>query len=56
MQEMEQSLIKDPDDAAMSMGFPEHVSSPKIVPSGVKDVLTINTETEIVEHDATTIQ
>ena len=58
MQEMEQAQIKDPDDAAMPMGmdFPEHVSSPEIVPSGAKDVLTINTETEIVEHDATTIQ
>ena len=58
MQELEQAQLKDPDDAAMPSGmdFPEHLSSPEIVPSGKKDVLTINTETEIVEHDATTIQ
>jgi hypothetical protein len=55
MDEMEKAQIKDPDDAAMPMDFPEHISSPEIVPSGAKDVLTINTETEIVEHDASTI-
>jgi len=57
MNEMEKEQIKDPDMPPEPFGFESvNVASPVIIPSGEKDVLTINTETEIVEHDATTIQ
>ena len=55
MKEMEQEQIKDPDAPPEPFGFESvELPGPAIVPSGKKEVLTINTETEIVEHDAIT--
>ena len=52
---MEQEQIKDPDAPPEPFGFESaELPGPAIVPSGKKEVLTINTETEIVEHDAIT--
>ncbi len=52
MSEMEKAQIKDPDDVIP--GFGEDLQSPEIVPSGEKDVLTINNETIEEEYNAFT--
>jgi hypothetical protein len=57
MDEMTKEQIKDPDAPPSPFGFESvDLPGPEIVPSGEKDVLTINTETEIVEQDASTLQ
>jgi len=53
MNEMEKAQIKDPDDVG-GFGFGEELQSPEIVPSGEKDVLTINNETIEEEYNAFT--
>jgi Bacteriophage T4-like capsid assembly protein (Gp20). len=53
MDEMEKEQIKDPDDP-VNFSY-EEVISPRIKPSGRKDVLTINTETLIEDKDAASI-
>ena len=53
MNEIEKEQIKDPDMPPEPFAF-ESTQVRDMTLSGEKDVLTINTETEIVEHDAIT--
>ncbi len=56
MSEMEREQIKDPDAPPTPFGFESvELSGPEIIPSGQKDVLTINTETLEEDSNATAI-